>query len=467
METQLSCVHLGESQLVLSNLQLTENQESKAEIIDAFLGSYMDIPIESAEQCKDILNAMKLIFKITKCALAAFKRMELLEIEPLVGDTACQNRAIFLACLVKRYREGSELYKVIDQIQAAALKMLKKTQNIALQLNSAKTFSLYVSRNFTEFTLRKLISCEKLELTMPMEIIALVQSYLLTKIRHFQNITYMCKECGKNAAGFHEQTDFNKVVGIYPGVKIGIAKEIVNIAKEKLSKFACAFLRTVAENATDEVSRLMISSKNCRVINGREETPCFYSIRVMLQICRKNEIPLLLKIKKAPHSEENLSDPFDALIFVKACGTSSELALDSTGPEELDLTRPCIVIEGMRGGKGVFEESSDEYINRLLKHNLLHLIDMNAAQHSQYTKHLEIADIPAFSSSAMGWEALSKELLDDKNRLTELKERAVKYGCSPENQTLLRITHIFTDILEKELSECSHATKRFIVPTRK
>jgi hypothetical protein len=334
--------------------------------------------------------------KMVLSALNAFLKKQFPAFDALVGDAACQTRAIMVAALAQNESVIVTCKKDLQMVTACNLAIQKNAKNHACSC---------------------CISQESLELA---------KMYLLQTTRTIHPAVQECSHCKEKTATFKEKTEAGKLSGIYK-TNIAHLKTMVNCCSQALASESISFLQEQAKSASSEMTQKMISQENTFVLNERKEIPCFYSLQAVMDIAKARQIPLLIKVKKSEHAmEKSHKDPFDTAI------------LEKNGKESVLLQDPLIIIEGMR----INEDSQEVYQQNLLKMNMAHLIQCNAAQHSQYTGNKGLASVPLLQK---------EEYSEEKKNLEILAEQAKSLGCHDKNRALFCITHIFCDTMEHQI----------------
>jgi hypothetical protein len=136
--------------------------------------------------------------------------------------------------------------------------------------------------------------------------------------------------------------------------------------------------------------------------------------------------------------EKSPDEPYDVMLFYRA--HAGRFVPSPATREDI----PAIVIEGMRSGAQLSAESVQSYVQRLIAWDLMELIDLNTAQHPQYTRDGSLHDVPLLQT---------EEFKSDKTRLLKLASRANQVGAALNNQSLFCISHIFCDRLLSIISE--------------
>ena len=332
---------------------------------------------------------------LAKSALQHYSEKNFSEFDALVGDAACQVRAIMVATFAQKEEIMEQSRKDLEKVGSCLKAIEEKSANHTCSCVLAK------------------------------ESILLTKMHILKTTRSIHKIELKCGHCDTQIPTFKERIEPKLIIPLYKTKTK--SQKVVDSCSQSLSQFGIAFLQEEAKSASSEVTQKMISQENVLVLNQRQEIPCFYSIQAIMDIAQKKHIPLLIKVKKLEHAlEKSHDDPFDTVILQK------------NETKEAKTDDPLIVIEGMR----ISDEAPESYKTKLLGHNIVHLIHCNAAQHAQYTGNKGLESVPL----------MQKELfLEEKTRIETLANEAKILGCSDKNRSLFCITHIFCDTINGQM----------------
>ena len=115
-----------------------------------------------------------------------------------------------------------------------------------------------------------------------------------------------------------------------------------------------------------------------------------------------------------------------------------------TEADSVDLEKRAIVIESISCiASKTLDQSS--YVAALLEGNrdLLEIVDLNTAQHTQYTDQ-KMANTTMFNA-VIGLES------EEKERVIELYRKAFREGFSLNNPKICCIDHIFCDLVKNQV----------------
>lgn len=361
------------------------------------------------------IGALKLMGRNVTILLQPDANLE--QYDALLGDTACQIRAIFVAILHGE-RANFSLQSVLKEV----CDLTKRLESELQDLQKIQNCNLCRQKTTIGKLLQSLGECE-----LPPALVQLAKLFMLAESKHFRPNKYTCIDCGQDVDGFREVADASKLQCYFGELAVAKPNKVAKIiekTKPELCHVALAFLQNKAKLACDPYTQKMICSENIRVIEGREEIPCYYSCISVLQIALHCNVAVLVKVKTTEHNVETSPEsPFDAALFLT--------------PEK-DPTKAMIVIEAMR----MSAKSREAYTAFLQQQDLHHLIALNAAHHSQYSDKGMLESVPLLTDDT-----------EEMKRLQHLSQGALNKGCCKQNMELLCITHIFCDTLASQLKK--------------
>ena len=425
---------------MLSQLQLKE--ESTQPLLETILDRLVEMPIKTfgKKNSKDPLIATKEVMYAGRliCVLA-LKAIESLfdgkytNFDALVSENQCELRAWQLALIAKQFLSDTsglrqQLFKTKEQLIELIEKLHKRVQNLKkseMQLNSEIVFKEALQSNARD--------C--IELKVPKEVIALTLMYMLTVTKNTISKIKQCSTCKLEVVGVHEETNAGKLNKLQKNVLPALAKPLVSIAKELLSRIGCDALKNQAQIPTplNEITYKVDCNMKTLIVT-KTLLPFYYFCKASFESVVNNNIPVLLKSKLAAHSVEVLTESFDtAFVFYEGKQMPFQEALVNAQINQL----PAYIIEVQRSREGLLAEPKEDYWKRLSQITLFELIEMDAAHHSQYLGGLGIEAIPELTES-------------EKSRLEELYFKAEKMGIAQNNPKTAVVTHVFVDTITNQ-----------------
>lgn len=439
MESNHNVSGTHELEHAMSQLQIGDT----APLFKTILGTCLEEKVYSLRKAQSGILTGRLVCILVIQTIQSLQKRELSKFDALVSECQCQLRAIITACVANELMDKQsalslDLEKTKAELESIKNLLGKKAQTLSLKINNPQIID-------TEITLQELFKTqadESLEICIPNRLIPLVLSYMLSLTKGEQKEKQTCTDCKQEVVGHTEFTDINKLNRLQKNTLKRVIDKMVLLAKQKLSEISCLHIQKLAQAHSKELASSMLAAPNqiVEIANVRTFSysktmlPLFYTLRAVYDTAIAQQIPIIIKSKKAEHSVEQQGH-YDT-IFVLMNNTLNPI-------ENLSIKErllPSLVVEGQRTGITIAEESVEAYQTRLLNASFLDILEMNAAYHPQYIGNRMLDSVP-----------LLQENQNELNRLQELSNRASKEGCCITNQTLFRITHIFCDTIENQL----------------
>lgn len=371
-------------------------------LIEEILGSSL---LDKKTGHIECTQAVRKVVEIATDSINALLKGSLSTFDANACDQACHVRAIRTAMVAKKLLQQQTLLENTKE-QLAALK--GRVEHLLS--------SLTTEGNVKNTSIRALYQQKQITLPLPSDLIYLTQAKLLTDSREVTPVERPC-ECHGLAKGVKEITKPELLLNANEQQSKALSalmKRVVSDNKENLSKHSVNFL---VQHASPEVQTELLAGQV--VIKKRTEVPCLTAINALIEIAKTTSIPICVRVRKASHLFEGLDDPYDTMQF--------------TGVETPADQEPIIVVDGQRFG---VEEPTEVYHARLQEYPLEELIQLNAAQHPQYSDQ-KIA-LPS-----------KPELEKLQQKISHLAKKAVEIGASYKNQTLFAITHIYSSTIKE------------------
>lgn len=271
----------------------------------------------------------------------------------------------------------------------------------------------YIRENFLDMR-------GKLQVPIPQDMLFLLDNYLVRKVRKETlsriGFTYLIKEV----------VDMTKFV---PSGKHGLRslmRKVIDMAKKRIIRSSIFFVQTQAQFLTDPRLSLLLSSPRRIESKGHAELTFFYLTRVIFQRAAQENISILLKVRNK--NDNPLVE--ESFVCRHLFGARDEV---------LDLSSRCIVIESF-SSRSSSELGSEGFITDLLTiadDSFLHMIDLSAAQHNQFTD----------MRTSLGFDEIPGILLEEKHELSLFAREARVKGFSFANPSTCCIEHVFCDLI--------------------
>lgn len=359
-------------------------------------------------------NAIQLICMRTLEALIAIRDKNLKLFDALVGDQACQIRALKIA-LISNNDLNIEI-KLIENTKNKIIDILNvnknEKRNLSLKCKENMTanplkgkeinilFQQEAKKLQEEHKTRLNCNAKKMleeDVFVKSDVLFIARAYFLTitklTIRDLKKNTY--KNSTKESKIQILNLDCKKIIekGFFASLKMDLAKGSVDFVKDLANEI----------NFTNCLELKLVKNK-------RMELPFLYMTEVVFKSAIQKNIPILLKIKNIKEEAFACNIPF--------------------GNYEKDSV--ALIIESY-SEKSFVELSSNVFKDTLENEGILNIIKYNSAQHNQYT---------------------DQEDLYDENQKA-LKVMAIEKGFSLSNPLLCCIDHVFCDLMGNQMKDNS------------
>lgn len=344
------------------------------------------------------LQEYGMLLEALKYALIDFQNNDLEKFDALVGENACQIRAIWIAQMAENQTINSD--KLNQQIQ--------KAQDGLSALLSREISKLMLGGT----TLENVLSRDGLEICLTKDEMFLLQIYLLTVAREEQT----------NLLRMRRVADPKKLKR-FGDVSTNFTQNLLHILRKNVSMQSVEFIR---EKAVE------LQSKSCVRMSSEEFTirhnstfciPMFWTYRVVLSAAKKAKIPLILHVKFVADPEMPTNDVEEEYLLFKCEDGYSYTERPFTMK---DLDQAAFVVEGIsvcnndRLSKGQWKTSIKEFY-------IENIILAGAADHRQYPEVSEDRIV----------EQMNDELYNN------YKEMALNEGFALLNPTKFFIQYVY------------------------
>lgn len=349
---------------------------------------------------KDVFAGLKdysFLLNVSIEAIDALEKGDLIRFDALVGENACQIRAVWVAMIAKKgFSQISNLKSELKQRNSdiQALLAPKKINNI---MKSGKS-------------LDKVISEENLGVSLTLEQTALIESFMLAEVQ--------VPKDPKAPTTITQQSkmDPSKLKKFGPDVTGSFLKNIVHETRKHLSAISVQFVRQCAAETRDE-SLIQDASTEYTHLDHLSCIPMFTSCQVMLKKAQNEGIPLILHAKFV--NAQSQTEEEEYLYF----DGSKDRPYFQREPVDTDLLQSAWVIEGVvcpdQTGKRI---SKEEWRERVLSQPIEDTVLKGPANHRQFPN-----EKIQFSTPKLKYYSLKAE----------------EEGYSMKNPTFFFINHIF------------------------
>lgn len=352
--------------------------------------------VKTPQELQNNLYWTRLINTIAQQAIEHIQNRNYEPFDALVSECQCHLRAYYVA------------RKILERVTFTFPK---------IEENEAR---------FKKASFRELLEERHLVVQVPEWLLFFTEAHLLTIIKKVQTIESVCTEPGCGMTCLTTQEESRIPDHLQNGMPPKFMATRIKQVKESLNRRSVEYLQNEIAAINPAIHKI-VTGNNVREIQSRLELPCAYSFTGTFQLLAHSSIPVLVKVQRSEHYLEEVQPTYDVeQLYVPVSGRFTACSLRSINPHH-----PVVILEGRRAGRIVESETTSDYHARLLNHPLERIVELNGAQHDQYTQGLHrIRDIQDISES-------------EQSRLEKLAVEAVEAGCSFKNQSLLLLTHMF------------------------
>ncbi len=386
-----------------------------------------DPEVKIGTRLSDGLKEYLLLVTSLEQVLEKLSSQDIKSFDPLVGENACQIRAIKLALILTNYPINYPT--LLPRVRLINLKCRAYLNDVA---NLVKK----------EASLKALLQKENLEIKLTSNELFLVQSYLLTKVKILKPIkeeTPLIK---------NEYTDTKKIKEISQ-VGSMFADRLVKKLREKLSEASVRFVQELADHSESEQDlKEMVSERF--VVNHRNLKclPCFWMTRILMEaaLAYKTPIVVLAQLKSI---DRNYEIEQEVSLYFEPTPSGYQLV----SPSALNISTPAIVLLGSTCREFRNLPSISEWTKELTECGPVNLMLAYAANHRQY---------PNINAP--------QELIIQKTEDKEFKyykTKAVEWGCCTKNASRFFLAHAYCNSIGNIIQENSNINDLLFMELKK
>jgi hypothetical protein len=365
------------------------------------------------------LKEYKTLLEIFSDVLKAFKGGLWETFDALVGENACQIRAIKIALIAKNNScDCSYLEERIQEIKNSIDELL-----LPGNINPLMA---------TDITFEKVLERSDLSLALTDDELFLLKSYILTeiKISNFNDTAF-------SSFVIKEVTNHKKLHK-YGNVSAAFLDKLVKKIRSLLSYKSVEFIKDIGSNLNDDVLTEMISDEFIVEHNRLHCLPFYWSVKVMLHSMMQNDIPLIIHVKFLDKDLEtevfNIAEE-DCLFFIPEQNKDGSYRFVEKQLSDIDKNNhPAIVFEGIVLQNRKNNKNDKDFWRPLIfSLPITEIILANAAVHRQYPN------------------SRLESLIDQHNdkRYEEHKKIAKEKGFSFDDPNSFLIRHVYASKLNK------------------
>lgn len=360
------------------------------------------LPYDPFAQVRDKLKILREYLSLLTAgeqAMEALKKGNLKEFDSLVGENACQIRAIKLALIASRSSFDH------DSILQTLAEAKKRTESL-----------LHRTAFSNDISLKDFLQEEGLDVEMHYNELFLVESFILSKVKILRPATE------ELPLAFHEVTDTKKIRE-FGDVGRVFTNDLVRSLRERVSRNSVSFVQALASELPS-VNMEMLSGQFSINYRGLECIPGYWASQILMRQAVKRRIPIvLLADQKA--QDRNYEVVQKMVLFFEP----TEQGYKETSLSALDPDQPAMVIVGTTCRESHALPDLESWKAELLEYSPIDLILATAAIHRQYPDPSK--------------ECLVSHIQDENYQYH--KAKACEWGCSARNPSRIFLSHVFCD----------------------
>jgi hypothetical protein len=373
-----------------------------------------DPTIKKNGELRSALNEYQLLLKMLQNAVVDFERGDFEKFDSLVGENACQIRAIVIAIF------GAKKTEIFSEIKPK-ISMLFEKMNAFHDSKKIETF-MHSSINLKQF-----IDAFALNISLNIQQSFLLQSYILS----------ITKTVSKEPTLYRIEVASPKNLKKFGDISSSFATRLVSKSRKLLSILSVRLLREFALQTNDFSLIEMVSNKYTIKHNSWLCIPMFWAYKIILEKIKNEKIPLIIHAKfitpKFLDKFECSSEMF--LLFEPNESINNELFTWKNLSLFSGSNKPVFVVEGVVCQSSMTNHISTEQWREKFNTStsISEIILAGAADHRQYPD-------PAFD-----------RLIDERNdnEFKFYKNLANNNGYSHDNPSNFFINHVYASNLNK------------------
>lgn len=356
------------------------------------------------------LKEYQTLLKAFSSANVAFLHSQLDQFDSLVGENACQIRAVWMALLASRSSVDIDaLNKRIDQA-LNKIEGLLEPKSIDCMMRGDESLGTIIEK-------------ENLEIGLNCQEMFLIQSYLLSEMK-------IVEMDDRNLISIYrvESSDPKKLQR-FGDTSTSFSRNLLSRLRRMLATASVEFVR---EHAPD-CSKKMVSQEFTKEKNTLPCIPMFWTYKTLLKTAQSNNIPIVIHAKFLAKAGTGYRVVREERLLFKA---TQDGAYECSSQAIFDDNMPACVVQGI-----VTENADGELLSNALwaekikQQGVIDVILAGAADHRQYPD-------PAMDALI--------EALGDKE-YENYKALAKSAGYSQENPTTFFIQHVYANRTRKAL----------------
>lgn len=337
-----------------------------------------------------------------------FQNGHLERFDSLVGENACQIRAVKIAIIAAKAAIDMEL--LINKVYEVQVKL-------AVLLDDRKLAQLMISNR----ELAEVLETENLDIHLTNEQMFLFQSFLLCEMKELEVVTNFIK-----SLTYKDKSVPKKLSRFSNNVSANFTNGVANKARKQIAKTSVNFVRQIAAELQDTSLIKMTSGDFTLEHNSLPCLPMFWTYKTLLKTAQNKFVPIVVHAQFVTKQNEGYTIVEEDLLYFKPTQDSNGINYILTSSENLDSEKPSCVIQGVvciNTTSKTFDKA--EWKSRMTNHSIIDIILAGAADHRQYPN--EKNDASLVDAEYENYRSLAKNL-----------------GFSLENPNTFFINHVFS-----------------------
>ncbi len=310
------------------------------------------------------LKEYQFLLLVALAAIESFQNIDLEKFDCVVGENACQIRAIRIALIAS---QDQSVFSEFNQKITASLTKID-------ELLSPETLQTSMrDRN----SLKDLIDKHDLDITLNSDEIFLIKSYILSEMKETDSNDEFVRNITRKDICVPD-----KLKEKHPEISTRFLSLLAKNLRSKVSKASVCFVNSAASDLADPTLTEMLSDHTLEH-NDLLCTPTFWTFKTLLLLAQKKRLPLIVHVKFLNHLGIGYHVIDEEYLVYKPCEHSESYILSELTKE--DLHQPACFIEGIICPKaGQPPISKAEWIKSMNKNSIVDVLLAFAADHRQY-----------------------------------------------------------------------------------
>ena len=370
-----------------------------------------DLEIKTKKALKTSLIDYQTLLKIGLEAINEIKHGNLEKFDSLVGENACQIRAVMLIFLInKKFIATIDLEKLIIPVIGKIDSLLEPKKIEALM--------------FSEISMKALIEKENLFVNFTTADLFLILSFILTQTK-----TIISDGC-QNSCPLRKEKAEPKKLKKHGDISSSFTVNLIKKSRKLLSIISINFIRKIANKSDDNFLRKMVSDEFTIKHINLFCIPMFWTYKTLFSVIREENIPVIIHAKflqKGKKDSFSIIDE-DYLIFEPGKNLEKPQLISKKSLQGKYPSKNVIIIQGV--------VHLDEDVTCFKKHWITTISSFS---------HEEI--VLAGAADHRQYPAQEKDLIIHSLKNTEFnyfKNFSKKNGFSLENPSSFLIQHVYS-----------------------